>query len=143
MSPQPTKFDAVVSWLGFGVGNLGFLVQVAGLAITFVFDRPIIGYQCLTAGFWIAGLGGAGIAYGLQVDAGGSVKQQGGPWTYEPPKSRWPAAVWSIGLFPVWAVLSLPLGILIYGGLILGGVGYGIWGAWRLVRLLCPSPRSA
>ena len=78
-------------------------------------------------------MGGAGLVYGLTVDAGGSPKQRGGPATYVPYAPRWLAALWALALTPAWGVLSLPLGVMFYSVLVVGG---GVYGAVQLVRSL-------
>jgi hypothetical protein len=128
------KLDWWVKVAGILVVNAGLAAQAAGFTLAFLGGDPIAGDAWLGRGFWLAGLGGAGLAYAIQVDAGGSVKQRGGTLTYEPPERRWPAALWSIVGTPVWAVLSLPLGILLYGILAVGLLVFGCLGLVRLIR---------
>lgn len=130
------RIDCWVRLAGILVANLGLAAQAGGFVLAYLLEDPISGYAWLERGFWLAGIGGAGMAYGAQVDAGGSVKVQCGPVTYEPPARRWPAALSAIFGIPIWAVLSLPIGILLYGILAAGAV---ILGAIQLARLLRPT----
>lgn len=121
-----SKLDQCVLFGGVVVAHVGLIAEVAGFALTFWLDDPIAGEKWLVRGFWIAGLGGAGLYYGIKVDAGGGPKYPGGPPTYEPPPRCWPHALIALGLTPLWAVLSLPLGVMVYGLLLIGGSLYGV-----------------
>jgi hypothetical protein len=128
------RLDWWAAMTGVLVANVGVFTQAAGFAVAFLFGDPITGYRLLMGGFWVAGLGGAGLAYAMLVDAGGSAEHPWGLVTYHPPGRRWPAALVAVLGTPFWAVLSLPVGILLYGVLMagLGGVG-SLW-AFRLAR---------
>lgn len=92
-----TKLDWCVVMVGGVAASTGLLAQVAGFALAFLFDDPITGDLLLDRGFWVAGLGGAGLVYGMLVGAS------------TPPKDRWLAALLAVGGTPLWGVLSLPL----------------------------------
>lgn len=130
------RLDSSVKFAGILVVHAGLAAWAAGFALAYLGDDPIAGNAWLGRGFLLAGLGGAGLAYAVQVDAGGSVKQQGGTPTYEPPERRWPAALWALAGIPLWGVLSLPLGALLYGVLVAGLLGIG---CIKLVRLMRPT----
>src|SRR5215475_14260018 len=132
MAGWRARLDWWVKAVGVLVLNGGLAAQVAGLVFAFRLDDPITGVALLVHGFWVAGLGGAGLVYGALVDAGGSVRYPGGPWTYTPPERRWPAALWAVAGIPLWAVLSLPLGLLLSGLLVVGVCGLA---GLHLVRL--------
>jgi hypothetical protein len=127
------RLDLGVQFVGGTVAFLGGLAQLVGVVLGLGFDDPLTGEQWITAGFEAAMVGGAGLAYGLQVDAGGAVLYPGGPVTYSPPKRRWPAVVWSILLAPAWGVFSLPVSALLLGMLLLGGCVFG--GEWLYKRI--------
>jgi hypothetical protein len=129
----PARIDLGVQFVGAAVASLAAAAQLAGLVLGLSDGDPITGDRLFAAGFWVAGVGGAGVAYGLQVRAGGSVPHPGGPLTYMPPARRWPATLWAACGIPLWAVLSLPLAALLYGGLI---VGIPIVGCVKLVGLV-------
>jgi hypothetical protein len=132
MGAWRARLDLCVMLLGGIVAHVGLVAQVGGFVLAFLLGDPITGYRWLTHGFWIAGLGGAGMVYGMNVDAGTPGRYEGGRVTYERPARRWVAALWSIALTPLWGVLSLPLGLLFYTILIVGGL---VFGAVELVRL--------
>lgn len=134
MNGWQARVDRCVMWLGTVVANVGVLAQFAGFALAFVLDDPISGYAWIQRGWWIAGLGGAGIVYGIKADAGGSVEYPGGPVTYHPPACRWPAAIGALIGVPMWGVLSFPIGIMLYGTLIVGGCALGCVRAFQLAR---------
>jgi hypothetical protein len=115
--------------------HVGLLMQVTGFFFAFASDNPILGDRLLNAGFCVAGLGGAGLVYGMQVGAGGSVPYPGGPWSYTPPERRWPTAVFAVAGTPLWGVLSLPLALLLY---LLAGIGWAVVGVHRVLRLCRP-----
>lgn len=128
----PARADLAVQVAG-GVGAaVGAAAQAAGLVLGLVLGDPIRGDRLLAAGLWMGGVGGAGLAYGLAVGAGGSVSHPGGPLTYTPPARRWPSAVWAVCGIPLWAGLSLPLSALLCGGLVVAGAVVG--GVWLIDR---------
>jgi hypothetical protein len=128
------RIDTCVFGLGGLIATVGVFAQFAGFGFTYLGDDPISGELLLLRGFWIAGLGGAGLYYGVQVGAGGSVAYPGGPVTFEPSARRWSTALIAIGLIPIWSVLSLPLGIIFYTVLIVGGCAFGCLELVRLTR---------
>src|SRR3954465_3897730 len=77
------RFDVGVKVTGIVLAHAGIVAQVAGFALAFLWAEPTTGEAWLEGGFGLAGLGGAGIVYGIEVDAGGSIKKMGGPFTYE------------------------------------------------------------
>jgi len=127
----PARADLTVQVAGGAVASVGAAVQLVGLVLGLGAGDPILGTWLLSAGFWAGGVGGAGLVYGLLVGAGDSVPCPGGPLTYTPPARRWPSVVWAICGTPLWAVLSLPLAVLLYGALVEGGV---VVGCVRLAR---------
>src|SRR5437588_2147142 len=84
MTGWRAKLDWCLMMVGGVVASVGLFAQLAGFALAFLFGDPITGDLLLSRGFWVAGLGGAGLVYGMQVDAGGSVAYPGGPVTYTP-----------------------------------------------------------
>jgi hypothetical protein len=140
MTGWRAKLDQCIMAAGMIVASAGFLAQVAGFALTFLFDMPIEGEVWLVRGTWLAGFGGAGLYYGIKVDTGGSMRYPGGPVTYEPPARRWPIALIAIGLTPLWGVLSLPIGIMFYGVLLIAGPVYGVM--WLVQRLRRAASRA-
>jgi hypothetical protein len=133
MTGWRARLDWIVMVVGAVIAHVSLFAQLAGFAFAFLFDDPITGDLLLDYGFWVAGLGGAGLVYGLAVDAGGSVAYPGGPLTYTPPKRRWPVALYALAGTPLWAGLSLPLGIMCYGVLL---VGFCVIGCLRVLRLI-------
>jgi hypothetical protein len=107
------RLDVGLKVSGFVVAHAGLAAQVAGLCLAFFGADPVAGERWLFWGFWLAGAGGAGVVYGALVDAGGSPKVPGGPLTYAPSAPRWIAALWAVGLTPLWGVLSLPIGAML------------------------------
>jgi hypothetical protein len=128
------RLDWSVMTAGGIVAHAGVFTQAAGFAVAFLFGDPLTGYQLLMGGFWVAGLGGAGLAYGMTVEAGGSREHPWDPVTYHPPRRRWPAALLAVLGTPLWAVLSLPAGILLYGVLVVGLCTIGGLRAFHLAR---------
>lgn len=127
----PARCDWLVQFLGGVVAAVGVIIQVIGLALGLFGDDAIRAISLVDMGFWVAGVGGAGIAYGFQVDAGGSVRYPGGPLQYDPPARRWPALLWAIVPIPLWGVLSLPLGLLLCGTLAISGSVYLVCLVWQ------------
>lgn len=111
--------------MGVAVLHVGLVMQLAGFLFAFALGDPIAGDRLLTLGFWVAGLGGSGLVYGLLVNVGGSAPYRGGPLSYAPPGRRWPAALWAFALVGLWGVLSLPLAFLFYGTIAAGSSVYG------------------
>jgi hypothetical protein len=72
------RLDAIVQVGGVMIAHGGLVAQVAGLGLAFSGSDPIAGERWLARGFWLAGVGGAGIVYGAMRDAGGSPKHPGG-----------------------------------------------------------------
>src|SRR4051812_6800115 len=92
--PRAGRYARLDRWIraaGVVVLHVGMVGQLAGFLFVFALGDPIFGDWLLNAGFWVAGWGGAGLVYGMQVDAGGSVPYPGGPWSYTQPERRWPA----------------------------------------------------
>jgi hypothetical protein len=124
----PARADLAVQVAGGVVATLGAAAQAVGLALGLGAGNPVLGERLLTAGFWAGGIGGAGLVYGIGVGAGGSVSYPGGPLGYTPPARRWPSILWAACGIPLWAVLSLPLAVLLYGILAVGGLVVGcVW----------------
>jgi len=113
------KLDLLVLAAGSAIAHLGVVAQFTGFALAWVFADPITGYDLLTYGMLVAGVGGVGIVYGMQVGASGSPTGPGGSLKYNPESRRF-AVFFAVFGFPAWAVLSLPIGIVIYGSGILG-----------------------
>src|SRR5438874_40241 len=140
MTGWRAKLDWCLMMIGGVVASVGLFAQLAGFALAFLFGDPITGDLLLSRGFWVAGLGGAGLVYGMQVDAGGSVAYPGGPVTYTPSKRRRPAALFAVVGTPLWGVLSLPLGIIFYGVLL---VGLCVMGCVCVLRRTAKWPRTS
>lgn len=133
----PARLDVGVKFVGGTIAAVGAAVQWAGLVVGLELGDPVTGEHLITIGLWAGMAGGAGLVYGLQLDAGGKVRYHGGPVTYTPPKRRRPAAVWSVALAPLWGVLSLPIGTLMFGLLLFGACVFG--SGWVYKRMVARS----
>jgi hypothetical protein len=118
------RIDRWVMIAGGIVAHVGLVAQAGGFVLAFLLDDPIAGYLWLVRGFWIAGLGGAGLVYGGVVEA----LEPGAP-----AQPRWAAAVFAAVGTPLWGVLCLPLGMMLLGILIVGGATRG---GVRLVQMI-------
>jgi hypothetical protein len=117
----PARVDLAIQVIGGAIACVGgVLVWVANVWCWFA--DSLWCEWLLFRGMQAASVGAIGVAYGLQVGAGGWVETQWGPLQYSVPTNRLKSAVLSILGCPLWGMV----GIAFVGAMILLAIPLGI-----------------